>query len=494
MTRFAACGKISRAGTRFSEQVTSLFYAIGSSIKHVLACALLVFCIYLVNLLFGTQADQSHLRPLEWYGRFWCIILYTMRCIPYLSVPFAITNLLGIVTMNTFPRPPTLKVALAKIPFMCFRVVTRGSYPDLVRTNVERNIKTCYKIGLDNFKFEVVTDKALNLPKSSLVRELVVPNEYRTKNNSLFKARALHYCNEPAVNILSNDDWVIHLDEETLLTESSTIGLANFATQGEGDIGQGVISYANEEIVNWLTTLADSVRVSVDLGMMRFSFRKLGCPLMGFKGSYIIVRESVEKDIGFDFGPKGSVAEDVMFALIAWGKGYKFNFVEGEMWEKSPFTIGDYIKQRKRWFVGHVYTLLSSEIPLKCKLGMIPTDLGWFLLFGNILNLPLSIVFPVPLPVFMNVIAGSMGGTILFLFVFGSIKSFSIRKHGLFKKILLIFANVLIIPLAACLDAIASLYGYYTRDSGGFHIVLKETQKTQTDRNQQNAQLRLDVV
>lgn len=397
-----------------------------------------------------------------------------LRCIPYLSIPFGITNILGIVTMNTFPTAPTLQEVKAKIPFMCFRVVTRGLYPDLVRRNVERNIETCYRVGLDNFKFEVVTDNALNLQKSALVRELVVPTDYVTKNNSLFKARALQYCNEPAVNILSDDDWVIHLDEETLLTESSTIGLANFASQNHGDIGQGVISYANEEIVNWWTTLADSVRVTVDLGMMRYSFKKLGCPLMGFKGSYIIAKESVEKDVGFDFGPKGSVAEDVMFALVAWSRGYKFNFVEGEMWEKSPFTLGDYIKQRKRWFVGHMYTLMSSEIPLKCKLGLIPTDLGWFLLVGNILNFPASFAFPIPLPLVLNVTAGSMGGLILFMFLFGSIKSFSLRKYGFIKKTVLVLATVPVIPLAACLDAAASVYGFYTRNSGGFHIVKKE--------------------
>lgn len=381
--------------------------------------------------------------------------------------------------MNTFPPAPTLQEVRAKIPFMCFRVVTRGMYPDLVKRNVERNIEICYKVGLDNFKFEVVTDNALNLPKSALVRELVVPSGYVTQRNSLFKARALQYCNEPSVNILSREDWVVHLDEETLLTESSAIGLANFASQNQADIGQGVISYANEEIVNWWTTLADSVRVSVDLGMMRFSFKKLGCPLMGFKGSYIIAKESVEKDIGFDFGPKGSVAEDVMFALVAWSKGYTFSFVEGEMWEKSPFTLGDYIKQRKRWFVGHMYTLLSSEIPLRCKLGMIPTDLGWFLLVGNILNFPASFAFPIPLPLVLNVIAGSMGGLIVFLFVFGSIKSFSLRRYGLIRKTLLLFATIPIIPLAACLDAAASVYGFYTRNSGGFHIVKKETSQAQ---------------
>jgi len=381
--------------------------------------------------------------------------------------------------MNTFPAAPKLEVDKSKIPFLCFRVVTRGNYPDLVRSNVERNIKTCYRVGLDNFKFEVVTDNALNLPKNALVRELVVPVDYQTRKRSLFKARALQYCNEPAVNILSNDDWVVHLDEETLLTEASTIGLANFSSKKTADIGQGVISYANEEIVNWKTTLCDSVRVSVDLGMMRFSFKKLGCPMMGFKGSYIISKESVEKDIGFDFGPKGSVAEDVMFALVAWSKGYTFDFVEGEMWEKSPFTLGDYVKQRKRWFVGHVYTLLSSEIPLKCKLGMIPTDLGWFLLVANILNLPASFIFPVPLPLVLNVIAGSMGGLIIFLFMFGSIKSFSLRKYGLVRKVLIVFGTITMIPLAACMDAVASVYGFYTRHSGGFHIVLKETQAMQ---------------
>ena len=376
--------------------------------------------------------------------------------------------------MSTYPKAPTLKLPKANIPFMCFRVVTRGLYPDLVKKNVERNIQTCYKAGIDNFKFQVVTDNSLNLQKSSLVHELVVPAVYVTMNNSLFKARALQYCNEPGVNMLSKDDWVVHLDEETLLTEASAIGLANFASEDHGDVGQGVISYANEEIVNWWTTLADSIRVSIDMGMMRFCFRVLGCPLMGFKGSYIIAKESVERNVGFDFGPKGSVAEDVMFALVAWSRGYKFNFVEGEMWEKSPFTLGDYIKQRKRWFIGHMFTMLNDEIPLRCKLGMIPTDLGWFLLIGNILNVPASFLFPIPLPLALNVTSGSMGGLILFLFLFGSIKSFSLRKYGLFRKTLIVLCTVPIIPLAACLDAAASVYGFYTRNSGGFHIVKKD--------------------
>ncbi|KAK3603475.1 hypothetical protein CHS0354_030316 [Potamilus streckersoni] len=452
---------------------TAIQYVL-SIFQHVLSITLLIICIVFVNWVFGTTGDQSHLTPVEWYGYTASVLLYILRSIPYLSVPFAVTNILGLVTMNLWPLGPKLQVPKTKIPFLCFRVVTRGLFPDLVKSNVQRNIEVCYKVGLENFKFEVVTDNSLNLPKSALIRELVVPATYVTRNNSLFKARALHYCLESDVNILSDDDWIVHLDEETVLTEGSLIGLANFAGQELGLVGQGVITYANEEVVNWWTTLADSVRVSVDLGMMRFCFKKLNCPAFGFKGSYIIVKESVEKKIGFDFGPRGSIAEDVFFALTAWKLGYKFNFVEGEMWEKSPFSLGDYIKQRKRWFVGHMYTLLSSEIPLKCKICMIPTDLGWLLLFGNILNFPTSFALPIPMPLILNVTAGSMGGLVLFLFIFGSIKSISIRKYGLFRKLLLILWTVICIPLAACLDAAASLYGVFTRNSGGFHIVKKE--------------------
>ena len=164
-----------------------------------------------------------------------------------------------------------------------------------------------------------------------------------------------------------------------------------------------------------------------------------------------------------------------MFALVAWKRGYNFNFVEGEMWEKSPFTVGDYVKQRKRWFIGHLFVLLRSAIPLKCKIGILPTDLGWLLMIGNILNIPVLFVFPIPLPLALNVIAGSMGGLGVFMFIFGSIKSFSLRKYGIFRKMLIVIGTIPIIPLVMCLYAVASLHGVYTRNSLGFHIVKKET-------------------
>ncbi|KAK3595735.1 hypothetical protein CHS0354_025359 [Potamilus streckersoni] len=309
----------------------------------------------------------------------------------------------------------------------------------------------CQRIGLEKFKFEIVTDIRLDLRTSMFIREIVVPKEYTTSNNSLYKARALHYCLENKINMLSNDDWIVHLDEETILTEESVIGLANFAANNIGGIGQGVITYANDGIVNWITTLADSVRVSIDIGLMKFCFQKLHRPLFGLKGSYIITKLAVEKDIGFDFGPKGS-----------------------EMWEKSPFTIVDYIKQRKRWFVGRMYTLLSPNIPVKYKLFLIPTDLSWLLLTLNLSNSFVSLLFPMQTPNVVFFVTSMIVGVMIFLFVFGSIKSFSLKRYGFLKKAIICASTILIIPFAACLDGIASLYGFCGRLDDGFYIVKKD--------------------
>lgn len=60
--------------------------------------------------------------------------------------------------------------------------------------------------------------------------------------------------------MLRDDDWIVHLDEETLLTTNAVSGILNFCEEGKHDFGQGVITYAHGDIVNWITTLSDSFR------------------------------------------------------------------------------------------------------------------------------------------------------------------------------------------------------------------------------------------
>ena len=107
-----------------------------------------------------------------------------------------------------------------------------------------------------------MTDQAINLSGDKRIIETVVDSTYKTKSGALNKvghlfliifviylsqllivqARALQYCLEEDNNILEDDAWIVHLDEETLLTEASVRGIMNFITADKHSFGQGIVS------------------------------------------------------------------------------------------------------------------------------------------------------------------------------------------------------------------------------------------------------------
>lgn len=270
--------------------------------------------------------------PVETYGLVFTIALYFIRLLSLLPLPLVICHTCGLIMYNVFSERPKLQNSPLLSPKICIRVVTRGNFPRLVRDNTLRNLETCLKAGLSNFKIEIVTDKELNLVGLPMgtVREVVVPADYRTKTGARYKSRALQYAIEPGVNELLPEDYIVHLDEETLLTESVVCGILNFVSSNQYDIGQGLITYANETIVNHVTTLADSMRVGVDLGCLRFCLKKLNRPLFLFKGSFVVSRAACEFAVGFDNGRSGSIAEDTYFAVLAMSKKKRFGWIEGQ--------------------------------------------------------------------------------------------------------------------------------------------------------------------
>lgn len=274
---------------------------LSSSVKHLLHCALMLTVIGGTQLLFGgiklTDAarQRTDIDPWTAYGPVATVLLYTLRLLTLLTLPQVLFNFSGLLLYNAFPGrvQPIGSPLLA--PFICFRVVTRGDFAELVKANVLRNLNTCLDAGLDKFLVEVVTDRAIGMAAHRRTREVVVPTEYRPRSGAMFKSRALQYCLEDAVNVLDDDHWLVHLDEETLLTEDSVRGIVNFVLDGRHAFGQGLITYANGPVVNWLTTLADSIRVSDDMGKVRFQFRMFHKPLFSWKGSYVVTRVSAER-------------------------------------------------------------------------------------------------------------------------------------------------------------------------------------------------------
>ncbi|XP_013402914.1 beta-1,4-mannosyltransferase egh [Lingula anatina] len=451
-----------------------------SKVKHAILVVIFTIHFLVSQMLAGGirvfPPPGAGIDPVAKYGYTMTVILYTIRILVLGTVPLSICNFLGLLFWNAFPDKPTLKSSPMLAPFVCFRVVTRGLFPDLVKKNVERNHKICSEVGLENYIFEVVTDRQIDIPKQNHVREILVPMTYKTKKGSMYKARALQYCLEDGVNYISDEDWIVHLDEETLLTRDSVIGILNFVNEGTHQFGQGVITYANEDIVAWIPTLGDLVRVGIDYGQNRFMFNYFHRPYVGLKGSYVVVNAGVERKITFDFGPEGSIAEDCFFAMKGIEDGYSFGWIDGDMWEKSPFSFYDWLKQRSRWVQGIVRVFVSGQIPRRQKWGLLFIIVGWALFPLSTVNGIFTALTPIPTPQWLDFLLG-LNSVYIFLYIFGSLKSFSYARLGYFRYICLLLSPLLLIPFFVIIENIAVIMAAVT-NQGSFHIVEKDVSKS----------------
>uniref|UniRef100_A0A182X8S3 Glycosyltransferase 2-like domain-containing protein n=1 Tax=Anopheles quadriannulatus TaxID=34691 RepID=A0A182X8S3_ANOQN len=415
---------------------------LNSTSKHILHCALLFGLLIVFEIFCGgikvTESAFVAIDPWEEYGTLLTIVLYLLRLLTFLTLPQVLFNFFGLVIYNAFPEKVVLKGSPLLAPFICIRIVTRGDYAELVKTNVLRNMNTCLDTGLENFLIEVVTDKPIGLPKHRRTREIVVPKEYKTKTGAMFKARALQYCLEDTVNVLNNNDWVVHLDEETLLTENSVRGIINFVLDGKHPFGQGLITYANENVVNWLTTLADSFRA-----------------------------------VSFDNGIDGSVAEDCFFAMRAFAQGYTFNFIEGEMYEKSPFTLTDFLQQRKRWLQGILLVVRSTEIPLRNKVLLGISLCSWITMPLSTSNMIFAAIYPIPCPNLIDFVCAFIAGFNIYMYVFGVIKSFSLYRFGLVKFLACVLGALCTIPINVVIENVAVIWGLVGKKNK-FYVVQKD--------------------
>jgi beta-1,4-mannosyltransferase len=288
----------------------------------------------------------------------------------------------GLVGFLLYRYPKNLDKAEPIDKFVVFRIVSRGINMDTLMSTIVRCRAEMTKNPLFNFVIEVVTDaNNVSLPINGVdVIHIKVPGDYQTKNKSLFKARALEY----ALFHSSAPDnaWLVHLDEETQPTSSGIKGICRMIREEEESktlrIGQGAILYHREWKKYPILTLADNIRTGVDLGQFYLQ-QRLGLIFFGFHGSYIVIRNDIEKSVGLDFGPNGSITEDAFLGMVAMEKGYRFRWVEGYLEEQSTQSMGDFIRQRRRWMQGLTKVVLYAPVSPKWKI-----ILGFNILMWNL--------------------------------------------------------------------------------------------------------------
>lgn len=177
--------------------------------------------------------------------------------------------------------------------------------------------------------------------------------------------------------------------------------------------------------------------------------------------------------MSFDNGLDGSVAEDCYFAMKAYTEGFTFNFVEGEMWEKSPFTLWDFMQQRKRWIQGILLVVHSKKIPIAKKIFLAISCYSWVTLPLSTSNMFLAGLCPIPCPHFLDLICGFIGAVNIYMYIFGVIKSFPVHRFGAWRCCLFVLGALTTIPINVVIENIAVIWGVLGKKHK-FYIVNKE--------------------
>jgi len=352
------------------------------------------------------KASKLNSRLSRWKPRFWPLVtsfLIMLLVVGWFATPYSgplgwpltivwtwpiISTLVGI--RGIFRTRKILRASQARWhgngPAICgdFLVVVvptigrHDTYPALERSVLSyiAYLPACFP----NLRIDLVIEEGCEAgprifklaARSPLVRIVTIPKSYRTPNSTRFKARANHYAHELRIRDRedSHNVWVLHMDDDTGVGPDTAVAMARFieeqfeAGPAGKHMAQGILTYPRQYSVNRFTWLADSVRPADDVA--RFAaMTGSGTPRAGLHGELLLVRASVEAEIGWDFGPN-SIVEDAQFALI-FSERFKGRsaWFGGRCYGASPATVADFIRQRERWAWGIVGLVFNRSLRLR---------------------------------------------------------------------------------------------------------------------------------
>lgn len=366
-----------------------------------------------------------------------------------------------------------------KMPFpVVFRIVTRGDQPATVIATVWSVVESMQARPLFHYRVEVVGDMPIEgLPNHRAVHPIVVPEDYQTMNGATHKARALHY--GLTVSPIPDTAWIMHLDEESHVTEGLIVGIRQAVTEEEASgkllIGQGLVTYHRDLASNKVYSMADSIRVGDDLGRFHLQYR-LHEILFGMHGSFLLVRSDIERRVDFDFPPEACTTEDTTWALRRMAAGSRFRWVEGTVVEQSPSSFRDFVRQRRRWFTGMWWAARMTPVPAKYRrslwFAMFLWTVGWTGFAYSMLHVLSGVVVPRALALTGDAIfAVYLTNYLLGLWVSLSTRDGmrALRRIGYFV------AQAALIPVFTVIEASAVVYSL-VKPERRFHVVQKPTE------------------
>lgn len=404
--------------------------------------------------------------------------IFILKFFWFSGIVVTVTNIIGLVWFGNPEK--SNRIALEKFKndgwnsnnYLIVVYVSRGDNSDALKRSIsiteEKLIKYKVKYRIDVVTDIQVEDKLDSNSDSTLFH--LIPNSYETIRGAKWKARALHYVvdQHKQDNYLKKKQhsniWILHLDEESQITESCIAGISEFIsnpknsnTIGQGEIKYNAYNYGKNIIITW----SDCIRSGDDLGRFRFQYGIFKKPFFGMHGSYILVPLKIEQRFGFDLGGKGSVTEDAYFALKCAEAGITFKWVNGYIREQSPFDLKSIAKQRRRWLSGLLTLSFDKEIGLSTRLPLMINTILWTTAWiGPLVTLGVILFggfFPLPL----LIIAALLQGSYTSVYMIGAMRNISDLKKemSITKKLYIYFGSMVGTHIASLVEGISVIYG-----------------------------------
>ncbi|RKP01185.1 hypothetical protein CXG81DRAFT_5632, partial [Caulochytrium protostelioides] len=427
--------------------------------RHVMALLSEMWIFHMAFILLGTYmmtfyAPQNYLDGVSWnYGCWWKIgwllpLPYTLICYVGLTLPFR--------TPKYLYNDPTMPKR--RVDNFYILTVTKGDNRDAVyRTwNAHKHLERLHP----SVRVHVLTDEPYFFEN---INCYTCPKSFET-SCSKYKARALEWYRQTMA--FTEHDWVLHLDEESVIDDESVKRCLEFAWyEKEYTWGQGVILYNQYGYwKNWAFTVADAIRVGDDLGRFQLQYSYFHRPIFGAHGSFLFTNGAVENAITWDLG---SLTEDYQFAMKAWEYGFKCSKVPALIREQSPQGFLDFLKQRRRWYVG--IKRLPHVLP---KIWAFFWTLGIFCLYGTVASIIIGLFIPLGTPRWFGLMKDFSFITFIYLYILGIfIQDIDKGVHPLIVFIRIPITFVLQF-VASIMEALAVMYGLIMAPVG-FEVIKK---------------------
>jgi cellulose synthase/poly-beta-1,6-N-acetylglucosamine synthase-like glycosyltransferase len=292
---------------------------------------------------------------------------------------------------------------------MIFQVTSKNC-PSIVQEAVNRIIEVARKTEYTNYRIDVVTDREATVSGANMI---VVPRAYQTKNRARYKSRSLHYAVEYRRLRQDNtkDIWILHLDEESFVTSQTLISILKYLGRPEPAlVCEGPIIYPNRMFEMGITRYSESLRPYTCYNCVS---QMTGSVPTSMHGSNLLVRADIEDSVGWDFEGIGA-SEDQRFGYEVWRKvGSVFGWHGGLLEEQPPFTVSDFISQRRRWLIGNISNLRVGKLPWQKKVNSVSQSISWIVGFPAGIATMLAFILPQDIPLWLHITL--VGFTLLWL-------------------------------------------------------------------------------